>query len=77
MHNNIIKYITLKSVGIILNKELCNSKGSRNPFFLQHDVKYNGIDKIGSIFRKEIFSRPGYDSSDYYDPLGIPLFMCI
>ncbi|KAH9321128.1 hypothetical protein KI387_015767 [Taxus chinensis] len=73
LQNKINRYLTLKNAGRSFNEELRNSKGYRNPDFLQRAVKYQEIDQIGSCFRKDIFDPHGYDPSDYYDALALEL----
>lgn len=57
--------------GKSFNAEVRNRKDYRNPDFLQHAVRYQEIDQIGSCFRKDVFDPYGYDKSDYYDEIGI------
>ncbi|XP_057862915.2 uncharacterized protein LOC131071204 isoform X1 [Cryptomeria japonica] len=73
LQNKINRYLMLKNAGRSFNEELRNSKGYRNPDFLQRAVKYQEIDQIGSCFRKDIFDPHGYDPSDYYDALALEL----
>ncbi|BBN04494.1 SAP30-binding protein [Marchantia polymorpha subsp. ruderalis] len=65
------KYLALKKTGRSLNEQLRNTKGYRNPDFLQRAVKYHEIDQIGSCFKKEVFDPHGYDQADYYDALAL------
>jgi hypothetical protein len=64
------KYLALKRTGKSLNEQLRNTKGYRNPDFLQSAVRHYDIDHIGSCFKKEIFDPHGFDPSDYYDQIG-------
>ncbi len=64
------KYSKLKEAGRSFNEELRNSKGYRNPDFLQHAVTHENIDQIGSCFKPDIFNPHGYDRSDFFDALG-------
>eukprot|EP01018_Ginkgo_biloba_P014962 Gb_36810 [translate_table: standard] len=73
LQNKINKYLALKSAGRSFNEELRNSKGYRNPDFLQRAVRYQEIDQIGSCFSKDVFDPHGYDPSDYYDALASEL----
>ncbi|XP_057860494.1 uncharacterized protein LOC131069151 isoform X2 [Cryptomeria japonica] len=73
LRNKINRYLMLKNAGRSFNEELRNSKGYRNPDFLQRAVKYQEIDQIGSCFRKDMFDPHGYDPSDYYDALALEL----
>ncbi|XP_078151411.1 uncharacterized protein LOC144546737 isoform X2 [Carex rostrata] len=41
----------------------------RNPDFLQHAVRYQDIDQIGTCFSKEVFDPHGLDKSDFYDAI--------
>lgn len=63
------KYSKLKEAGRSFNEELRNSKGYRNPDFLQHAVTHENIDQIGSCFKPDIFNPHGYDRSDFFDAL--------
>ncbi|KAJ7296290.1 hypothetical protein O6H91_Y132700 [Diphasiastrum complanatum] len=65
------KYLQMKNQGRSFNKDLRCSKGYRNPDFLQRAVRYQGIDQIGSCFKKEIFDPHGYDATDFYDALAV------
>lgn len=63
------RYLALKNSGRSFNEDLRNSKGYRNPDFLQRAVRYQEIDQIGSCFNKEVFDPHGYDPGDYYDAI--------
>ena len=54
-----------------------NRKEYRNPDFLLHAVTYQDIDQIGSCFSKDVFNPHGYEKSDYYDEIGMPLFFLL
>jgi hypothetical protein len=62
------KYSKLKEAGRSFNEDLCNSKGYRNPDFLQHAVTHENIDQIGSCFRPDIFNPHGYEKIDFLMP---------
>ncbi|CAI5479607.1 unnamed protein product [Closterium sp. Yama58-4] len=64
-----IRYLELKRAGRSINDALRNSKGYRNPDFMQQVVKHEGIDEHGSCFPKDVFNPLGFDRSDYYDAL--------
>jgi hypothetical protein len=64
------KYSKLKEAGRSVNEDLRNSKGYRNPDFLQHAVTHENIDQIGSCFRLDIFNPHGYEKIDFFDALG-------
>ncbi len=64
------KYSKLKEAGRSFNEDLRNSKGYRNPDFLQHAVTHENIDQIGSCFRPDIFNPHGYEKIDFFDALG-------
>ncbi|CAK9863460.1 unnamed protein product [Sphagnum jensenii] len=63
------KYSKLKEAGRSFNEDLRNSKGYRNPDFLQHAVTHENIDQIGSCFRPDIFNPHGYEKIDFFDAL--------
>jgi hypothetical protein len=65
------KYSKLKEAGRSFNEDLRNSKGYRNPDFLQHAVTHENIDQIGSCFRPDIFNPHGYEKIDFFDALGM------
>jgi hypothetical protein len=65
------KYSKLKEAGRSFNEDLRNSKGYRNPDFLQHAVTHENIDQIGSCFRPDIFNPHGYEEIDFFDALGV------
>ncbi|KAH7439238.1 hypothetical protein KP509_04G051700 [Ceratopteris richardii] len=65
------KFLAYKNAGRSFNEELRKSKGYRNPDFLEHAVKHQEIDQIGSCFRKEVFDPHGYDPKDFYDALAL------
>ncbi|CAM6102246.1 unnamed protein product [Calypogeia fissa] len=67
------KYLALKKTGKSLNEQLRNTKGYRNPDFLQSAVRHYDIDHIGSCFKKEIFDPHGFDESDYYDAIALEI----
>ncbi|KAL4193381.1 hypothetical protein AMTRI_Chr06g176600 [Amborella trichopoda] len=69
LQDKINNFLRLKSGGRSFNEELRKSKGYRNPDFLQHAVKYEEIDQIGSCFSKDVFDPHGYDNSDFYDAI--------
>ncbi|CAK9202489.1 unnamed protein product [Sphagnum troendelagicum] len=64
------KYSKLKEAGRSFNEDLRNSKGYRNPDFLQHAVTHENIDQIGSCFRPDIFNPHGYEKIDFFDALA-------
>ncbi|KAL2636450.1 hypothetical protein R1flu_007929 [Riccia fluitans] len=70
LQSKFTKYLALKKTGRSLNEQLRNTKGYRNPDFLQHAVKYHEIDQIGSCFRKDVFDPRGSDPADYHDALA-------
>ncbi|WCJ27224.1 transcriptional regulator family protein [Euphorbia peplus] len=66
LQRKIDKFIALKKVGRSFNAEVRNRKDYRNPDFLQHAVRYQEVDEIGSCFSKDVFDPHGYDLSDFY-----------
>ncbi len=70
------KYSKLKEAGRSFNEDLRNSKGYRNPDFLQHAVTHENIDQIGSCFRPDIFNPHGYEKIDFFDALGRDTALC-
>ncbi|EFJ11890.1 hypothetical protein SELMODRAFT_446839 [Selaginella moellendorffii] len=64
-------FLSLKDAGRSFNDELRNSKGYRNPDFLHRAVIHQGVDQLGSCFKKEIFDPHGYDPEDFYDALAL------
>lgn len=73
LQSKFAKYLALKNNGRSFNGELRNSKGYRNPDFLQRAVRHQEIDQIGSCFKKEVFDPHGYDPGDYYDAITAEL----
>ncbi|XP_078151408.1 uncharacterized protein LOC144546734 isoform X2 [Carex rostrata] len=69
IQNRIIKFLVLKSAGRCFNEEVRNKMDYRNPDFLQHAVRYQDIDQIGTCFSKEVFDPHGLDKSDFYDAI--------
>lgn len=63
-------FLKWKERGRSFNEDLRNSKGYRNPDFLQLAVVHQKIDEIGSCFDPKIFDPHGYDKSDFADALG-------
>ncbi|KAL5227249.1 hypothetical protein ABZP36_015514 [Zizania latifolia] len=63
------KFLAYKRAGKSFNSEVRNRKDYRNPDFLQHAVRYQEIDQIGTCFSKAVFDPYGYDKSDYYDEI--------
>ncbi|XP_042383524.1 uncharacterized protein LOC121975755 [Zingiber officinale] len=63
------KFLAYKRAGKSFNAELRGRKDYRNPDFLQHAVRYQDIDEIGTCFSKEVFDPHGYDKSDYVDEI--------
>lgn len=64
LQEKINKFLAYKRQGKIFNVEVRNRKDYRNPDFLRHAVRYQGIDEIGSNFSKDV-----YEESDYYDAI--------
>lgn len=64
------KFLAYKRCGKSFNADLRNRKDYRNPDFLQHAVRYQDIDQIGTCFSKDVFDPHGYDKSDYVDEIG-------
>lgn len=71
MQRKINKFLEYKKAGKSFNAEVRNRKDYRNPDFLLHAVRYQDIDQIGSCFSKDVFDPHGYDSSDFYDQIGL------
>lgn len=69
LQEKINKFLSYKKAGKSFNADLRNRKDYRNPDFLQHAVRYQDIDQIGTCFSKDVFDPHGYDKSDYYDEL--------
>lgn len=69
LQEKINKFLAYKRAGKSFNVDLRNRKDYRNPDFLQHAVRYQDIDQIGTCFSKEVFDPHGYDKSDYYDEI--------
>ncbi|KAJ4806565.1 SAP30-binding protein [Rhynchospora pubera] len=69
LQQKINKFLAYKRAGRSFNAEVRNRKDYRNPDFLQHAVRYQDIDQIGTCFSKEVFNPHGYDKSDYYDEI--------
>ncbi|KAG8077993.1 hypothetical protein GUJ93_ZPchr0007g6029 [Zizania palustris] len=69
LQQKINKFLAYKRAGKSFNSEVRNRKEYRNPDFLQHAVRYQEIDQIGTCFSKDVFDPYGYDRSDYYDEI--------
>lgn len=69
LQEKINKFLVYKKAGKSFNADLRNRKDYRNPDFLQHAVRYQDIDQIGTCFSKDVFDPHGYDKSDYYDEI--------
>ncbi|KQK09835.1 SAP30-binding protein isoform X1 [Brachypodium distachyon] len=69
LQQKINKFLAYRRAGKSFNAEVRNRKDYRNPDFLQHAVRYQEIDQIGSCFSKDVFDPYGYDKSDYYDEI--------
>ncbi|KAM0888701.1 hypothetical protein ACQ4PT_028179 [Festuca glaucescens] len=69
LQQKINKFLAYKRSGKSFNAEVRNRKDYRNPDFLQHAVRYQEIDQIGTCFSKDVFNPYGYDKSDYYDEI--------
>ncbi|XP_051226137.1 uncharacterized protein [Lolium perenne] len=69
LQQKINKFLAYKRAGKSFNAEVRNRKDYRNPDFLQHAVRYQEIDQIGTCFSKDVFNPYGYDKSDYYDEI--------
>ncbi|ONK69151.1 uncharacterized protein A4U43_C05F19880 [Asparagus officinalis] len=69
LQEKINKFLAYKKAGKSFNAALRNRKDYRNPDFLQHAVRYQGIDQIGTCFSRDVFDPHGYDKSDYYDEI--------
>ncbi|GMH06940.1 hypothetical protein Nepgr_008780 [Nepenthes gracilis] len=69
LQEKINKFLAYKRLGKSFNAEVRNRKDYRNPDFLQHAVRYQEVDEIGSCFSKDVFDPHGYDSSDFYDAI--------
>ncbi|XP_028764938.1 SAP30-binding protein isoform X2 [Neltuma alba] len=69
LQRKINKFLHYKKAGKSFNAEVRNRKDYRNPDFLLHAVRYQGIDQIGSCFSKDVFDPHGYDPSDFYDEI--------
>ncbi|KAF0910485.1 hypothetical protein E2562_002939 [Oryza meyeriana var. granulata] len=69
LQQKINRFLAYKRAGKSFNSEVRNRKDYRNPDFLQHAVRYQEIDQIGTCFHKDVFDPYGYDRSDYYDEI--------
>ncbi|AQL00313.1 uncharacterized protein [Zea mays] len=69
LKQKINKFLAYKRAGKSFNAEVRNRKDYRNPDFLQHAVRYQEIDQIGTCFSKDVFDPYGYDKGDYYDEI--------
>nr|XP_009392424.1 PREDICTED: uncharacterized protein LOC103978373 isoform X1 [Musa acuminata subsp. malaccensis] len=69
LQEKINKFLAYKRCGKSFNADLRNRKDYRNPDFLQHAVRYQDIDQIGTCFSKDVFDPHGYDKSDYVDEI--------
>lgn len=69
LQEKINKFLAYRRAGKSFNADLRNRKDYRNPDFLQHAVRYQDIDQIGTCFSKDVFDPHGYDKSDYYDEI--------
>ncbi|GJM93065.1 hypothetical protein PR202_ga09589 [Eleusine coracana subsp. coracana] len=69
LQQKINKFLVYQRAGKSFNAEVRNRKDYRNPDFLQHAVRYQEIDQIGSCFSKDVFDPYGYDKSDYYEEI--------
>ncbi|KAI9120938.1 hypothetical protein K1719_007971 [Acacia pycnantha] len=69
LQRKINKFLHYKKAGKSFNAEVRNRKDYRNPDFLLHAVRYQGIDQIGSCFSRDVFDPHGYDPSDFYDQI--------
>ncbi|KAJ0986037.1 hypothetical protein J5N97_004393 [Dioscorea zingiberensis] len=69
LQEKINKFLVYKKAGKSFNTDLRNRKDYRNPDFLQHAVRYQEIDQIGTCFSKDVFDPHGYDKSDYFDEI--------
>ncbi|TVU35055.1 hypothetical protein EJB05_16923, partial [Eragrostis curvula] len=69
LQQKINKFLAYQRAGKSFNAEVRNRKDYRNPDFLQHAVRYQEIDQIGTCFSKDVFDPYGYDKSDYYDEI--------
>ncbi|XP_062222055.1 uncharacterized protein LOC133921267 [Phragmites australis] len=69
LQQKINKFLAYKRAGKSFNAEVRNRKDYKNPDFLQHAVRYQEIDQIGTHFSKDVFDPFGYDKSDYYDEI--------
>lgn len=70
LQDKVRRFLNYKRAGKSFNAEVRNRKDYRNPDFLLHAVRYQGIDQVGSCFSKDVFDPHGYDPSDYYDGIG-------
>ena len=65
------RYLAMKERrGMSFNAALRDSKGYRNPDFMQQAVAMQEIDEIGSCFPKHVFDPHGLPEEDYYLELG-------
>jgi hypothetical protein len=71
VQQKINRFLAYKRAGKSFNAEVRNRKDYRNPDFLQHAVRYQEIDQIGTCFSKDVFDPYGYDKADYYDEIGM------
>lgn len=69
LQQKINKFLAYQRAGKSFNAEVRNRKDYRNPDFLQHAVRYQEIDQIGTCFSKDVFNPYGYAKSDYYDEI--------
>jgi hypothetical protein len=71
LQQKINKFLAYQRAGKSFNAEVRNRKDYRNPDFLQHAVRYQEIEQIGTCFSKDVFDPYGYDKSDYYGEIGM------
>ncbi|CAO2182834.1 unnamed protein product [Urochloa humidicola] len=69
LQQKINRFLAYKRAGKSFNAEVRNRKDYRNPDFLQHAVRYQEIDQIGTCLKKDVFDPYGYDKADYYDEI--------
>ncbi|KAJ1285493.1 hypothetical protein BS78_03G283300 [Paspalum vaginatum] len=69
LQQKINRFLAYKRAGKSFNAEVRNRKDYRNPDFLQHAVRYQEIDQIGTCFSKDVFDPYGYDKGDYYEEI--------
>lgn len=71
------KFLALKvEEGKSVNEQMRNSRQSKNPDILEKLVEHFGIKEIDSNYPKPLFDPFSFQPSDFYDQIGMLLFVC-